>query len=98
MPKGKEPLLSPSDRVQVNFSKSYTYDFLITKPSKLGFNAPITITALFQRLKERKYIEHYEGRYPAVIDTAFISSVSVPRKNFKSTELSLEGRDPDLDY
>lgn len=82
----KEPQVGPNDKVQINFSKSYIYEFLITTPKQLGFDSVITLTALFDRLKERKRIEHYEGKYPAVIDPFFITSVSMPRRSFRGVE------------
>ncbi len=95
-----EPRVNPDDRVQLNFSRNQNYDFVITTPRQLGFDSTITLTTLFDRLKEKKRIEHYEGKYPAVIDPFFLTSVSMPRRNFRGVEggkVSLENRDKDLD-
>lgn len=82
----KEPRIKADEKVQINFSKGFRYEYLVMTPAELGFDASLTLSVLYEKLKERKSIKFYEGRYPAIIDTAFITSVSIDKQHVKGVE------------
>lgn len=82
----KEPRIEAGEKVQINFSKGFRYEYLIMTPKELGFNDPLPLSVLYTKLKERKSIQYYEGRFPAIVDTSFITSVSIDKQHVKGVE------------